>query len=261
MTLGTITAFLLYLFGLTFPLMSMAMFFSNLNKAAGAAGRLTEISHMPIESLDIKAPLDKVTQLSVQDLNFERDGKTILSGINYQFPAQGLSILLGASGSGKSTLLSQFLGFYPQTHHNVLINGKPLAHYNLTSIRQSIAWGDQEPNLLHATIRDKLTLGLQKQVTDHHLLSILTSVGLDDWLSRIHSNLNLMVSEQAHQLSGCEKQRFAIARAILRESTVLLLDEPTSALDHDNKIALMTLIRKNGEANAGDYDKSQFGVD
>jgi len=243
-TLGTITAFLLYLFGLTFPLMSMAMFFSNLNKAAGAASRLTEISQLPTEHSDATLLVENIANITFKDLNFVRGDKTILKQINYPFIGNGLSIVIGDSGSGKSTLLSQLLGFYPETYPMVFINDKPLNDYELSSVREAIAWVDQEPELLHASIRDNLTLGLNKDISDVDIFTTLKSVGLQAWLTRIEHNLTLVVSEQAHQFSGGEKQRFAIARAILRQAKVLLLDEPTSALDDSNKAGLMLLLRE-----------------
>jgi len=244
MTLGTVTAFLLYLFGLTFPLMSMAMFFSNLNRAIGASSRLTEISQLPIEQSTGKQKVTHIQNLSVQELSFIRGDKTILDRVSCHFDGAGLSMVIGESGSGKTTLMSQFLGFYPETHQQVFINNQPLHDFDLTSVRQAIAWVDQEPKLLHASIRDNLTLGLDQSLTDETLIETLESVGLQTWLLRINKDFSTIVSEQAHQFSGGEKQRFAIARAILRHAKVLLLDEPTSALDHTKKSELMTLLRK-----------------
>lgn len=244
MTLGTVTAFLLYLFGLAFPLMSMAMFFTSLNKAIGAASRLSDISQLPTEGNNTDNLLEGITSLSVKKLNFIRDNKHILTDVSYQFSPTGVSIVLGESGSGKSTLLSQFLGFYPETYGHVLINGKTLSNYNLKSVREQIAWVDQEPKLLHASIRENLILGVEEKISDEQIIEALLSVGLNSWLDRIAYDLDQSVSEQAHQFSGGEKQRFAIARAILRQSKVLLLDEPTSALDNKNKSELMALLRK-----------------
>jgi len=243
MTLGTVTAFLLYLFGLTFPLMAMAMFFSNLNKAAGASSRLSEINELPMEHSEAELTLEQVTDLEVKGLSFVRNDKHILNNIHHHFADKGLSVVLGESGSGKSTFLSQFLGFYPETHPNVFINGKSLKEYDLSSVRQAIAWVDQEPKLLHATIRENLTLGLKTDVSDQQIFTTLQSVGLSSWLERINHQLDTTVSEQAHQFSGGEKQRFAIARAILRDAKVLLLDEPTSALDKSNRTELIALVR------------------
>ena len=245
MTLGTVTAFLLYLFGLTFPLMSMAMFFSNLNKASGVATRLTEITNISKEcTLGSGTHLDKIDNFSFRNLNFNRNDKQILKNINYYFAGKGLWFVLGESGSGKSTLLNQLLGFYPETHQQVLLNNQALEHYNLTSVRQAFAWVDQEPKLLNASIRDNLTLGLAESINDNDLVSQLQAVGLQDWLERINHDLSLVVSEQVNQFSGGEKQRFAIARAMIRKAQVLLLDEPTSALDDVNTTELMALIRE-----------------
>jgi len=243
MTMGTITAFLLYLFGLTFPLMAMAMFFSSLHKAAGVSGRLSEINQLPSEQSGTSLTIDEVTHIAVHELSFVRAEKTILNQVSCQFSGNGFSILRGESGSGKTTLLNQFLGFYPETYAHVYINGKPLSDYNLSSVRQAIAWVDQEPKLLHASIRDNLVLGLTEKIADEKIITILQSVGLQSWLDRIDSNFNLIVSEQTHQFSGGEKQRFAIARALLRKANVLLLDEPTSALDESNKKELISLLR------------------
>ncbi|MGB1299039.1 MAG: ATP-binding cassette domain-containing protein, partial [Psychrobium sp.] len=101
-----------------------------------------------------------------------------------------------------------------------------------------------EPKLLHATIRENLTLGLDEPLSQESLFNTLRQVGLDDWLTRINHDLDAVVSEQANQFSGGEKQRFAIARAMLRQAKIILLDEPTSALDKQKKSALMTLIRE-----------------
>ncbi|MCL1077065.1 ABC transporter ATP-binding protein [Parashewanella spongiae] len=237
MTLGTVTAFLLYLFGLTFPLMSMAMFFSNLNKASGVSRRLTEIANIPKECTQGSGfQLEQIESFSFQNLNFKPNDKQILNNINYCFSGKGLWFVIGESGSGKSTLLNQLLGFYPETHQEILINNKTLDQYNLASIRQAVAWVDQEPKLLNASIRDNLTLGLPEFIDDKVLFLQLKAVGLHDWLERISHDLSLMVSEQVNQFSGGEKQRFAIARAMIRKTQVLLLDEPTSALDDTNTI-------------------------
>lgn len=244
LTLGTVTAFLLYLFGLTFPLMAMAMFFTSLNKAIGASSRLSELAQLPIEQQDTKQQVQNITDIELQQLNFIRQDKHILNNISCRFTGPGFSVLVGESGSGKTTLLTQLLGFYPETHKQILINGESLNNYSLTSLREKIAWVDQEPKLLHATIKENLTLGLTAEASEQQLLQVLQSVGLNAWLERINHNLEQVISEQAHQFSGGEKQRFAIARAILRQAEVLLLDEPTSALDEQNKAELMQLLRE-----------------
>ena len=113
----------------------------------------------------------------MQNLNFVREDRHILQDVSYQFATDGLSIVLGESGSGKSTLLNQFLGFYPETHHQVLINGKTLSEYNLNAVRKRIAWVDQEPQLLNASIKQNLILGLHEEVSNEKIVETLKLVG------------------------------------------------------------------------------------
>jgi ATP-binding cassette subfamily B protein AbcA/BmrA len=243
LTLGTVTAVILYLFGLTFPLISMGMFFSNLNKAAGAATRLSEITAMPTEHMGSDHAIDKVETMQLVNLHFHAHEKVILKGISQQLNGCGISMLVGGSGGGKTTLLQHWLGFYQESFSNMQLNGKSYHHYDIRSIRARFAWVDQEPGLINASVRTNLRLGLDQAIPDEALMATLNEVGLSPWLNLIDSNLDLIINEQQHQFSGGEKQRFALARALLRPSDVLLLDEPTSALDATSEAKLMKLIR------------------
>lgn len=243
MTLGTVTAFLMYLFGLAFPLISLGMFFSNLQKAAGAAVRLNEINQYEMESEGGNLELKKLSSIRLNKLKFEADGKLILTDINLAFSAAGLTVILGESGSGKSTLIQQLLGFYHETQSNILVNELPFTDYQLNSVRGSMAWVDQEPRLFHASIRENLLLGLTTVPSDEEIMACIEQVGLLSWFNKINGDLDILVSEQQQLFSGGEKQRFAIARALLRKPQLLVLDEPSSALDKDNEASIMSLLR------------------
>ena len=243
MTLGTVTAFLMYLFGLTFPLVALGAFFSNLFKAAGTATRLQDIEQLAQEQIQQGESVDNASKIQIQALNFERDEKVILNNVSYQFDGPGLSIVTGESGSGKSTLMSQLLGFYDDTKSAIFIDGKRLDSIDLYSLRQAVAWVDQEPKLLNTSIKENLLLGLSEQPSEGSIEQTLEQVGLSQWYEKIGRDLDQAVSERAQIFSGGEKQRFAIARALLRNAKVLLMDEPTSALDKHNSTEMMTLIR------------------
>ena len=243
MTLGTVTAFLMYLFGLTFPLVALGAFFSNLFKAAGTATRLQDIEQLAQEQIQQGESVDNASKIQIQALNFERDEKVILNNVSYQFDGPGLSIVTGESGSGKSTLMSQLLGFYDDTKSAIFIDGKRLDSIDLYSLRQAVAWVDQEPKLLNTSIKENLLLGLSEQPSEGSIEQTLEQVGLSQWYEKIGRDLDQAVSERAQIFSGGEKQRLAIARALLRNAKVLLMDEPTSALDKHNSTEMMTLIR------------------
>lgn len=244
LTLGTVTAFLMYLFGLAFPLMAMGMFFSRLQRAMGASVRLQEISQFPIEANTGNRTLEDIRSLRTDSLSFSIDEHTILNNVTVSFSHVGMTVLVGMSGSGKSTLIQQLLGFYQQTQDAIYVNDLPMSDYNLLSVRHHMAWLDQEPKLFCASIRDNLTLGLVEIPDDTTIIAALGQVGLGKWCDKLDNNLDTLLTEQLQQLSGGEKQRFALARALLRKPKVLIMDEPTSALDKDNEAKLMGLIRE-----------------
>lgn len=248
MTIGTVTAFLMYLFGLAFPLISLGMFFSNLQKAAGSAVRLNEINRYEVEDEGGQLTLEQLDSIKLHHLNFVAEGKTILSDVNLEFAGTGLTMIVGESGSGKSTLIQQLLGFYQETKTSIFINGKPFTDYQLNSVRANMAWVDQEPRLFHASIRENLILGLPNAPTDEEIIDCINTVGLSDWFVRIKKDLEQTINEQQQQFSGGERQRFAIARALLRKPKLLVLDEPSSALDKDNEASIMNLLRHMSES-------------
>lgn len=263
LSLGTVTAFMIYLFGLAFPIMAIGMFLSNLHRASGAATRLNELLQLKTESLDDGELLEKVAKIEVKNLSYQVDNKRILNDINWTFKPNSLTILSGESGSGKSSLIQQLVGLYSDTFSSILINDKPLSAINLASLRHNVAWLEQSPSLFLGSVRDNLTLGLNtttmtnesnesnepnekscQAFDDQTLIQALHQVGLGKWLEQNNNNLNLQLNEKVQQLSGGEKQRFALARAIIRKPKVLILDEPTSALDKKTEAELMGYIRQ-----------------
>ena len=238
MTLGTLTAFLLYLFGLVYPMISLGMFFGNLNAAAGAADRLHHFLQLPVESSLSPSILDGgFVAPTIRDLTwgpFQR--------FNLILPESGLVAIAGASGSGKSTLLHLLLGLYPDANRQVFLAETPLSDLELPNYRQHLAWVPQEPPLLSGTLRENLLLG--QTFSDGDLIASLHQVKLAEWFEQLPQGLDTYMLESALPLSGGEKQRFAIARALLRQADMLMLDEPTSALDRKNSDSILALMKK-----------------
>ncbi|WP_188691045.1 ABC transporter ATP-binding protein [Bowmanella pacifica] len=241
LSMGTFTAFLLYLFGLTFPLIGMGMFFANYQKANGAAERLHALANLPTENVQPGSAASRIRTLRVEEAGLQLGEQQILQNLTLPDMQRGLVLVSGASGSGKTSLLRTLLGLYPLTHGQIYINNQPLSLTQLGSWRHRMAWVEQEPALFQATVRDNLCLG-KTQVDDAEVIQVLHKVGLAAWLERIGGNLDMLITEQNHQLSGGEKQRFALARALVRPFDMLLLDEPTSALDTKNAQQMMSTL-------------------
>ncbi|MFC3094439.1 ABC transporter ATP-binding protein [Alteromonas sediminis] len=243
LTLGTVTAFLIYLFGLAFPIMAMGMFFSNVQRASGAAERMQKLLQIVKENTENGDSLAHINHLEVKALTYTVDEKTVLKNINWQLPTTGLSMIIGESGSGKSSFIQQLVGLYPETLDSVHINNKPLSAYCLNSVRAKIAWLEQQPSIFIGSVRDNLCIGLIQKPSDQDIIDVLSRVGLGEWLKKHDAGLDLLLSEQLNTLSGGERQRFALARALLRDPELLILDEPTSALDKESEQSIMQLLR------------------
>lgn len=138
--------------------------------------------------------------------------------------------LVGYSGSGKSTFINLILRFYPLEKGRILIDGQDIAHVTLDSLRRQIALIPQDPSLFHRTLRENIAYG-RVDATESEILEAARKAHCEEFIRQLPEGYNSMVGERGMKLSGGEKQRIAIARAMLMEAPILILDEATSALD------------------------------
>lgn len=155
-------------------------------------------------------------------------------------PARQTTALVGASGSGKTTLLDLLAGLHTPDSGTITVDGIPLAE--LKGWRHSIAYIPQETQIQYGTIRDNLVWG-NAALTEDEIAHALQQAALSDWIQQLPNGLETEVGERGIRLSGGEKQRLALARALLRRPQLLILDEATSALDPDNHRLVLDAIR------------------
>ncbi|MDH4215359.1 MAG: ABC transporter ATP-binding protein/permease [Gallionella sp.] len=153
-------------------------------------------------------------------------------------PANKTTAIAGVSGSGKTTLLDLTSGLLSPDSGAILIDGAPLP----SGWRQSIAYIPQETHIQNGTIRENLSWG-NAASSDEQVARALTQSALDEFIKRLPRGLDTEVGERGVKLSGGEKQRLALARALLRRPQLLILDEATSALDADNHRLVLDAIR------------------
>lgn len=158
-------------------------------------------------------------------------GPVVLRDISFEIKAGSRTALVGPTGSGKSTLVSLLLRFYDCPPGTIFIDGTDIRAFDLRSIRNKTSIVSQDPFLFHDTLRKNLIYGLERQPEDDALFEILRKARLYDYVMNLPHRLETVIGDKGIQLSGGEKQRLSIARALLKGAEILILDEPTSALD------------------------------
>lgn len=185
---------------------------------------------------------DDITHLSVQDVTFSYDMvTTVLHKVNLIFNRGQTTGIVGMSGAGKSTLVDLILRLRRPTQGRILINNEDLTDFSEDWIRQSFALVDQEPFLFNTTIRENLMLS-DSTLQAKDMEEALKAASAWDFVCDLPNGLDTLVGEGGSLLSVGEKQRIALARALIRKPSVLVLDEITSAVDATNEeIILKTL--------------------
>ena len=165
--------------------------------------------------------------LQAENLSLAFDGRTVLEGFSLEVPTGQKVLMTGPSGCGKSTILKCFLGLAVSKTGSLAIAGQPLTPTTVWNLRRQIAYVTQEPDLGRGTVRQAVERPFHYRA-NAHLQDNLG--GLTELLDLFALSSNLL-EENVSKLSGGEKQRFALAIAIMLDRPILLLDEPTSALD------------------------------
>lgn len=149
--------------------------------------------------------------------------------------------VVGESGAGKTTLGHLLLGFVQPTGGRVTFDGVDLGRLEPDAARRLIAWAPQDPHVFHTSLAANLRLA-RPEATDGDLFAVLRLVGLHSWLRQLPAGLGTVLGERGSTVSGGERQRLGVARALLADRPVLVLDEPTAHLDADNEALLRTAV-------------------
>jgi ATP-binding cassette subfamily B protein len=241
MTTGELMLFYTLLMWLTVPLLSLLTANRMYNEAAISADRLFEILELePDENGCKKVDVNNVT-IEFKDVWFAYGyNDHILKGINLTVETGTIVGITGKSGSGKSTLASLLLRSYKPSSGYITINGVNILEIDGTCIHEMMSIVTQKTELFSVTIRENITIG--REYNEERLNDVCERLGITEFASFHTSALDMLITEQGNNLSGGQKQRIAIARAIYRNTPLLILDEATAAIDTLSEEKIMQTI-------------------
>ncbi|KZX69942.1 cysteine/glutathione ABC transporter ATP-binding protein/permease CydC [Vibrio sp. HI00D65] len=229
-------------------LMPIAGAFQHLGQTLSSARRLNEVIlsepevQFAKEKLDINKPLD-ITFSNVT-FNYPDSERSVLNAVDLTIPATNKVAIVGQTGSGKSTLIQLLTRYWDPKKGYISIAGIALTQWNESQLRESISVVSQRVDILNGSLRDNLLIA-KPDANDEHLANILKDVGLEKLLE--NNGLDSWLGDGGRQLSGGEKRRVGIARAILHDAPILLLDEPTEGLDKQTEQSIMALFEEHFE--------------
>jgi ATP-binding cassette subfamily B protein len=250
MTIGTLVAFMAYHMRLLSPVQTMMGMSANLAAARVSLNRIFEILDTPAEVTErpnaIALPPLR-GKIVLEDITLRHDRENVLNGVSFEIKAGTFCAILGPSGAGKSTIADLLVRFLDPDSGRILIDGLDARELRLHDLRREIVLVDQTAHLFNASIAENIAYA-QVESTRAEIESAGTKAGLDELIRRLPEGYDTQTGERGLALSAGERQRIALARALLRKPSVLILDEPTSALDPETEKIVARNLRASLES-------------
>ena len=197
------------------------------------------------DNLSAKEYIHKKGEVEFKKVKFSYGSKTshALNKIDLKIPGGKTVALVGKTGAGKSTILNLIPRFYDVKNGEILIDKKNVKNYKIESVRRKIALVSQEVTLFDDTIRSNIAYG-KPNCTEKELCEAAKKADAHEFITSFKEGYKSLVGEHGIQLSGGQRQKIAIARAILKDAPILLLDEATSSLDSDSEKDIQKSLKK-----------------
>lgn len=247
-TVGTLMAFYSYLGMLFFPVVKMVIINNYYQEAVASMERLSEILAKEPKIKEAKHPalLDKIKgNIKFTGVSFSYDSrKEILSGINLDVRESEVVALVGKSGAGKTTLINLLLRFYEPAKGAIFIDGYNLKDLELKFYRSKIAMVLQDDYLFSATVRENI-LYSKPQASEAETIRVAKLAHIHRFIVELPDGYDTKIGERGVKLSYGQRQRVSIARAILRNPSILILDEATSCVDSETERLIIEQAYKN----------------
>ena len=229
------------------PVRSLSTLNMVLNQGLSAASRIMPIidqKKMINDSSDAKDIKVKNSEIEFKNLNFsyESEGEQTLNSINLEFKGGKMTSLVGHSGSGKSTIMNLIPRFYDSQSGDITIDKQSIYKTTINSLRKEISMVSQETTLFDDTIKNNIKYA-KEDATAEEVLNVSKLSFCDEFINKLPDKYETIIGENGVRLSGGEKQRLSIARAMLKKSSIILLDEATSSLDSETESKIQEALK------------------
>ena len=249
-SVGQFVTFLLISTRMTMPLFILGLLMNQLQRGEAAARRvfaLVDLEPSITDSDDAKNLDEPITSISFDGVTFAYPGTSInvLNNVSFKVNLGGFLGIMGHTGAGKSTILKLVEKFYQPQSGAVKINGKEISEFTIKSIRSRFGFVSQDPFLFFGTIRENVAYA--REVSDEEVISSLKTAGAWEFVSELEEGMDSMVGDRGVRLSGGQRARISLARALLMNPDVLILDEASAALDAETEKRIQeSLFKVNG---------------
>ncbi len=241
-------SFVMYTIMMGASIGSIPELYASIQKSIGATENLMDIINNPSEKQLLKGQLKPAILGNVEFLKAgfsypQRNDISVLNGISFAAKSNETIALVGSSGSGKSTISSLLMNYYTLNSGNILFDGVDIQDIDVEYLRSQMAMVPQEVILFAGTIRENISFG-KTEATEAEIIDAAQKANALEFINSFPEGLETQVGDRGIQLSGGQKQRIAIARAIIKNPTILILDEATSALDSESERLVQDALDK-----------------
>lgn len=245
----TADAFIYYLvvfYSIINPAKELSRASYSIQKGLASMTRIQTILDYPERITDPAEPLPITFERSIsyEDVSFRYEEPWVLHNLSLTIPKGQMVALVGASGAGKSTLVDLLPRFYDVTSGRITIDGTDIRQVRASELRELIGYVNQTPILFNDTIRNNITFGMERAVSDEEVRTAAEAANATEFIDQLPEGLEYNIGDGGSKLSGGQRQRLSIARALLKDSPILILDEATSALDNVSEQLVQEAIQR-----------------